>query len=131
MNYCNIILRTFHSKTEFRYEILGVSLNVFDVNIIIEEDKNKRWIKETKNKSFNDWVISDNCKYVVIYSTPIYGVIENKKYCNLIKEKGLKFCAAFIDESDYQYFINKILPEVNEVINIENIELIRQVELFH
>jgi len=131
MNSCNIILRTFHSKSEFRYEILGACLNPFNVNIIIEEDKNKRWIKDIKNKSFNDWVISDGCKYVVIYSTPIYGAIENIKYCNLIKEKGIKFCAAFIQESDYQYFIREILPHVSDLCNIDSIELIRQVELFH
>jgi hypothetical protein len=133
MNFCNIIFRYFDSQSNLssetklqsdselksNYEIVGMTQNISNINIIIQEDKNTRWIKNYKDEAFESWVIKDASRYNVFYNIPLYGDL-NTNYCNLIKDCNtfrlsfednnsginLKIVGVYIDEDDYENFID-------------------------
>jgi hypothetical protein len=113
LNLCNVICR-FHSEDS---EIVAICFNIKNKSLIIQDNKNERWIKEGKNESFSDWVKSDKCVYETYINIPFYGDINNS-LCSVIKECGDSYfkktfehnssseriLCAFITENDYSIF---------------------------
>jgi hypothetical protein len=85
MLLCNIIIRKFDNSSE----IIGVCVDLKSKNLLIEENKNKRWIREGIGVSFKDWVDKDKSRYEILGDIPFYGKLESNK-CSIIKDLYFK-----------------------------------------
>lgn len=113
MNLCNLICKHYNNN----YEIVSVCFDIKKKNVIIQEDKNLRWIKENIDISFNEWNKNDKHFYETYINIPFYGDINARK-CNIIKECGdtyfkrsfehngmiEKFVGVFVQDEDFKSF---------------------------
>ena len=120
MNYCNLISRIFHNK-EY---IIGVCFDSLNSSMIIQNDKNIRWINDEKNLSFENWLTSDESKYKVTFDVPFYGD-ENENICNMIENIG-----CYTTYNDYIKLTNDYILEGNQ-LDFNNINLISNIKIFH
>lgn len=119
MNFCNIIFRYFDSQSVSDYEIIGMTQNISNVNIIIQEDKNIRWIKNAIDESYETWILYDKSRYNIFYNIPLYGDL-NANHCSIIKDCNtfrlsfednnsninLKIVGVYIDDNDLENFLD-------------------------
>jgi hypothetical protein len=73
MNCCNLIIRKYGDSNH----ITGITFDVYKHQILINEDRNTRWIKENNKMPFFEWLIDDvrANKYKIIYEIPFHGDI--------------------------------------------------------
>jgi hypothetical protein len=83
MNLCNLICKHYDDK----YDITAVCFDIKKKNMIIQDDKNTRWIKEGSDIPFSEWVKIDKKFYETYINIPFYGDINAGK-CVIVKECG-------------------------------------------
>jgi len=71
MSLCNLIIRMNDNLEKF----IGITFDIHNHHITINEDRNKRWIKQNNKISFYDWLIEDVkiTKYKIVYEIPFSG----------------------------------------------------------
>ncbi len=87
MSNCNLVIRINDNIEKF----IGITFDVHKHHILINEDRNKRWIKENIRISFFDWLIEDvkTTKYKIIYEIPFYGTVSDGT-CTLLSVQYLE-----------------------------------------
>jgi hypothetical protein len=130
MKKCNVIIR----RSLCDEEIISVLFDIKNVKILIEENKNLRWIQSFyKTKiviSYKDWISKDISKYEVITDVDFIGD-ENLNKCYIIKTNTPlreEFIGVLTNMEDYNILLSEYdkqrwLKYMNFKINKELINL--------
>jgi hypothetical protein len=136
MKKCNVIIR----RTLCDEEIISVLFDIKNFKILIEENKNLRWIQSFyKTKiviSYKDWISNDNSRYEIATDIDFIGD-ENSNKCYIIRTNSLlreKFIGVLTNMEDYNILIKEYdkqrwLKYVNFKLNKELISSCEDSEL--
>jgi hypothetical protein len=107
MNVCNLVCRYIPDE----YDVISVCFDIKNKNIIIQDNKNERWIKDNTNLGFTEWVKNDRCCYETYTNIPFYGDITSNK-CSIVKEyRDLYFKRSFEHNGSSEKYIGVFVTE--------------------
>ena len=87
------------------YEFIGICFDPKNKNMIINQNKNKRWLNESKNLPFNDWILNDEAEHKILQEVPFYGDVKNSE-CVLLTNYD-RIIGAYVNESDFYNLVDE------------------------